>query len=131
MSVLEVAHYMTKKRIGAVTVVDGEGRPIGVFSERDLMERVVTAGRAPAETVVSEVMSKDVVIGSPDDSHLDCVMKMQRRGCRHLPLVLGGKFVGMLSLRDLLRVELDEKDETIKWMHAYIHEAPPDSSAGS
>jgi CBS domain-containing protein len=51
---------------------------------------------------------------------------MQARGCRHLPVVEEGTVIGMLSLRDLLKVEIDEKNETIMWMNAYIHDVPPD-----
>lgn len=125
MNVLQVARYMCEKRVGAVVVLDGEW-PVGVFSERDLMERVVTRGRDPGTVRVDEVMTRDIVTGSPDDSHIDCMRKMQARGCRHLPIVEGGRLMAMISLRDLLKVQIDEKDEEIKWMNAYIHDVPPD-----
>jgi CBS domain-containing protein len=125
MSVLDVARAMSEKRVGAVIVLDG-GEPVGVFSERDLMERIVIRGRAPAEVPVREVMTRDILTASPDDSTIDCMKKMQLRGCRHLPIVESGRVVAMLSLRDLLKVEIDEMEEEIKWMNAYIHDVPPD-----
>lgn len=128
LNVLQVARYMCEKRVGAVVVLDGE-RPVGVFSERDLMERVVTRGRDPGAVRVDEVMTRDIVTASPDDSPVDCMRKMQARGCRHLPIVEGGRLRTMISLRDLLKVEIDEKDEEIKWMNAYIHDVPPDRMA--
>lgn len=125
MSVLEVARYMSERRIGAVVVLN-DGAPAGIFSERDLMERVVIAGRDPAAVPVHEVMTPDMLTASPEDNAVECMQKMQRRGCRHLPVIEDGTVVGMLSLRDLLRIEIDEKSETIMWMNAYIHDVPPD-----
>jgi CBS domain-containing protein len=125
MTVLEVARYMSGKRVGAVMVLN-EGAPVGIFSERDLMERVVIAGLDPAVVPVREVMTRDVLTASPEDNPVECMLTMQRRGFRHLPVIEDEKLVGMLSLRDLLKIEIDEKSETIMWMNAYIHDVPPD-----
>jgi CBS domain-containing protein len=128
-SVLEVARYMSEKRVGAVLVLgSGTAGPLGVFSERDLMERVVIRGADPARLRVEEVMTREVVTAGPDESSVDCMRKMQERGCRHLPIVEAGRVVGMISLRDLLRVEIDEKNEEIRWMNAYIHDVPPEKA---
>jgi CBS domain-containing protein len=128
-SVLDVARYMSEKNVGAVLVLGpGGAGPLGIFSERDLMERVVVRGADPARIHVDQVMTHDVVTASPDESSDDCMKKMQARGCRHLPIVEAGCVVGMLSLRDLLRVEIDEKNEEIRWMNAYIKDVPPDQA---
>jgi CBS domain-containing protein len=116
---------MSEKRVGAVVVLE-EGWPVGVFSERDLMERVVIRERHPGDVRVKEVMTRDILTANPDDSYIDCMKKMQGRGCRHLPVVESGRVIAMISLRDLLKVEIDEKEEEIKWMNAYIHGVPPD-----
>ena len=126
-SVLDVARYMSEKRVGAVLVLEpGGAGPLGIFSERDLMERVVARGADPARVQVDQVMTREVITADPDASSADCMQMMQARGCRHLPIVEGGRVVGMISLRDLLHVEIDEKNEEIRWMNAYIHDAPPD-----
>ena len=125
ISVLDAARTMCDRRIGAIVVCDGSN-PVGVLSERDLMERVVIRGKDPARMAVSEVMTRDIVTASPNDSPVECMRKMQDRGCRHLPIVEDGRVIAMLSLRDLMRVEIDEKNEEIKWMNAYIHDVPPD-----
>ena len=127
MSVLDVARAMCEKHVGAIVVIGpgGDG-PLGIFSERDLMERVVARGGDPARIPVEQVMTRDVLTAGPDASSDECMRKMQERGCRHLPIVEGGRVIGMLSLRDLLRVEIDEKAEEIRWMNAYIHDVPPD-----
>jgi CBS domain-containing protein len=129
MTVLDVARTMCDKRIGAIVVIEGS-TPVGVFSERDLMERVVVRGLDPARLRVDEVMTRDIVTAGPDDSPVDCMRRMQARGCRHLPILDADKVIAMLSLRDLLRVEIEEKNEEIRWMNAYIHDVPPDRASG-
>jgi CBS domain-containing protein len=122
-TVLEAARYMAEKRIGAAPVLDGE-RVVGVFSERDLMTRVVVAGRNAHQTCVSDVMTRNIVTASPDDSYEEGVKRMQQAKCRHLPVVKDGRFLGFISLRDLLQVEIEEQAEEIKHMNEYIHSVP-------
>jgi CBS domain-containing protein len=122
-TVREVALTMTQNRIGAIPILEG-GRLVGIFSERDLMTRVVVPERDPATTRVSEVMTTEVVTASPHE-HVDrCVEKMKRVGCRHLPVVSDGAVVGMVSMRDLLRDELEEQDQEIRSLKAYLHQEP-------
>ncbi len=128
MTVLDVARTMCDKRIGAIVVIEGS-TPVGVFSERDLMERVVVRGLDPARLLVEEVMTRDIVTARPDESPVDCMRRMQARGCRHLPVLEADKVIAMLSLRDLMRVEIEEKNEEIRWMNVYIHDVPPDRAA--
>ncbi len=126
MSVLDVARYMSEKRVGAVMVLGADRGLLGIFSERDLMERVVIRGSDPDRISVREVMTRDVLSAGPDESSVECLKKMQERGCRHLPIIQDGQVLGMLSLRDLMRVEIHEKEEEIRWMNAYIRDVPPD-----
>jgi CBS domain-containing protein len=123
-TVREVAEYMAERRIGAVAVLDGQ-RVVGIVSERDIMSKVVAKGLDPAKTHVSEVMSRELLVASPDDSYEDAARKMRQAGIRHLPVVEGGKLIGMVSQRDLLQVDLSAKDEEIRWLNAYIHFIPP------
>jgi CBS domain-containing protein len=108
-SVREVARRMSHDNVGAVAVLDG-GRLVGVFSERDVMSRVVAEGLDPDKTPISNVMTKDIVVADPRDSVDSALAKMHSVGCRHLPVVKEGNLVGMLSIRDLL--EVDDKDNT-------------------
>ena len=123
-TVLEAAQKMTHKRIGAVPVLDGD-RITGIFTERDVMNRVVAKNLNPASTTVEQVMTQDLVIGSPEESIEQVEQKMKQYNIRHLPIVSGNKLIGIISLRDLLSAELDEKVEEIKIMTAYIHDIPP------
>jgi CBS domain-containing protein len=123
-TVLQAAQIMTEKKIGAVPVLEGD-RVTGIFSERDIMTRVVAANLNPATTLVEQVMTKDLVIGAPEESIDQVEQKMKQYNIRHLPIVSGNKLVGIISLRDLLSAELDEKVEEIRMMTAYIHYIPP------
>ena len=122
--VIDVAIAMSEGRIGAIPVMDGE-RLVGIFSERDLMTRVVVPGRDAQATRVEEVMTHRVVTASLDESVDRCLDKMKSAGCRHLPVIHDGRVVAMLSMRDLLRDEIDEQVEEIRNLRAYIHQVPP------
>jgi CBS domain-containing protein len=122
-TVLEAARYMAEKRVGAAAVVDG-GQVVGVFSERDLMTRVVVAGRSADSTLIAEVMTRDIVTASPDDTEEEGVRKMQQANCRHLPIIQDGHLLGFISMRDLLQVEIEERDQEIKLMNEYLHSTP-------
>lgn len=123
-SVREAARYMTERRVGAVSVLEST-RLVGVISERDIMARVVAAGLDLDRTKVGDVMTRDIVVGQADESHEDGLRKMKQAGCRHLPVIQGEHLMGMISQRDLLQVDLTEKDEEIRWLNAYIHFIPP------
>jgi CBS domain-containing protein len=124
MTVREVAAYMTERRVGAVAVLEGT-RLAGIISERDIMGRVVARSASPDETRVGEVMTRELVVAHAGDTHDEGLRKMKQAGCRHLPVVEGDRLVGMVSQRDLLQVDLTEKDEEIRWLNAYIHFIPP------
>jgi CBS domain-containing protein len=123
-SVMEAVQVMAEKRIGAVPILEGD-HLVGIFTERDLMTRVVAAGRAPAEVGVEEVMSAELVVGQADESFEDALNKMQCQECRHLPVVDGDRLIGLVSLRDLLRLDRDVKEHEIQLLDAYIRYIPP------
>lgn len=108
-NVRDVAKLMSKANVGAVAVLEA-GRLVGVFSERDIMTRVVADGLDPEKTRVDKVMTKNIVVADPCDSVDSAIAKMHKIGCRHLPVVKEGNLVGMLSIRDLL--EIDDQDQT-------------------
>ena len=123
-SVREASRYMTERRVGAASVLEGS-RLVGILSERDIMGRVVATGLDPDRTRVADVMTRDLVVASAADTHEDGLRKMKQAGCRHLPVVEGDRLIGMVAQRDLLQIDLTEKDEEIRWLNAYIHFIPP------
>lgn len=123
-TIQEAADYMGKRNIGAVVVLEAD-RLAGIFSERDLMKRVVMQGLDPAKTKVEDVMTRELVSADADETYENCLRKMKQLNVRHLPIVRAGELLGLVSLRDLLMVDLDEKDHELKMMTAYIHYVPP------
>ena len=122
-TVFEVAQLMVEHNIGAVPVLQ-DGQLTGIFSERDLMIRVVVGGKDPARTLVSQVMTEDPLTIAPNDPLETCLTLMKRHGFRHLPVCAGGELKGVVSLRDILLHDLDEKDDEVRMMRAYLHSTP-------
>ncbi len=125
-SVLSVAKLMAEKNIGAVPVLSEDGKLLGIFSERDLLKRVVVKGLNPADVKVDDVMTHEIMLALEDESYEECLAKMKKAGVRHLPVIdKNNNLIGMLSLRDLMDISLDEKTERIEMLHAYIYYRPP------
>jgi CBS domain-containing protein len=119
-TVQETAEFMAERNIGAVCVIDDNGRLLGVFSERDVMNRVVVPKRDPDAVKVGEVISELRAVIQCDETPHQALERMEMIGSRHLPVVDGDRWVGMLSMRDLLRVEVGEQGDEIKLLHEYI-----------
>jgi CBS domain-containing protein len=122
-SAFEVARTMTDARVGAIPIVEGE-RVVGIFSERDLMQRVLVAGLDAKRTLVRDVMTSDVVTAAPEDTRSECLERMRGARCRHLPVLEEGRLIAVLSVRDLLRDEIEEQHEEIQGLRAYLHQTP-------
>jgi signal-transduction protein with cAMP-binding, CBS, and nucleotidyltransferase domain len=122
-TVLEVVGAMVARNIGAVPVLR-DGLLIGIFSERDLMKRVVAECRDPRTTRLDEVMTEEPLTVSPSETPENCMMLMRRHGFRHLPICEGKQLLAVISLRDLLLHDLTEKDYEVRMMRAYIHSTP-------
>ena len=123
-TIAEAARYMTERNVGAVCVLEGE-RLVGILSERDMMKRVIAPNRDPGTTRVADVMTAKPVVVDVHEGFEKCLKVMKQANIRHLPVVEGDKLVGLVSLRDLLQVDRDEKEEEIKYMQDYIHYVPP------
>jgi CBS domain-containing protein len=122
-TVLETVRVMVDRNIGAVPVLY-KGTLMGIFSERDLMRRVVVEGRDPSSTCMAEVMIDDPLTISMNEDLKSCMALMRRHGFRHLPVCHEGHLVGIVSLRDILLHDLNEKDDEVRMMRAYIHFMP-------
>jgi CBS domain-containing protein len=119
-SVAEVAKKMAELRIGAIVVLEG-GQLKGVFSERDVLTRVVLGHLDAENTRVGDVMTVDVVT-VPENAGVELAMdSMRTNACRHLPVVRGQEVVGFLSMRDLMHHELLRRTEELLRIRAYVH----------
>ena len=122
-TVLEVASIMVEHNIGAVPDLQ-DGQLTGIFSERDLMSRVVVGGKDPARITVGQVMTEDPLTVAANDQLETCMTLMKRHGFRHLLVCAGRELKGIVSLRDVLLHDLDEKDDEVRMMRAYLHSTP-------
>lgn len=113
MTVYDAAVAMRAKGIGSV-LVEEAGRLTGIFTERDLLNRVVAAGKDPAATTLSEVMTKDVVGMEGDKPLSHALHLMQQHNFRHVPVLAQGKPIGMVSARDALGIEWQDFEREVK-----------------
>src|SRR5947208_1214382 len=113
-TVSEAARLMQTNEVGAVMVVDAQGRLSGIFTERDALFRVLATGRDPATTRLSEVMTKKPQTIHPDKPVGHALHMMYENGFRHVPVVENGRPVGMVSSRDALGPELQEFESDVK-----------------
>ena len=118
-TVAAVARRMTELQVGAILILNGE-QLRGVFSERDLMKRVVAEGLDPRRTRVADVMTVDVMTIDEEAGVEDAMAAMQAGNCRHLPVMRGKHVVNFLSMRDVMNHELALRTEEVVHMRAYI-----------
>jgi CBS domain-containing protein len=118
-SVGEAIARMNSKRIGSILVMDGE-RLVGIFTERDVLTRVVPQQLDPRRTPVGEVMTRQPVTITPSTTLQDAMMMMTDSRKRHLPVVQGGKVVGMISIGDVTRWMVRDQQRTIDDLTDYV-----------
>ena len=121
-----VAHAvraMAHHDVGIVAVVDG-GELVGVFSERDVVRRIVDHGLDPLTTHVSDVMTTHVVYGDANETCQAVMRRMDEANIRHLPIMSGGRVVSMLSIRDLMRAQIADAGEELDHLRSYLYQVP-------
>ncbi len=123
-TVQHAAEIMAQHNIGSVPVLDGD-RIVGIFTERDLLKRVIAPRKNPEKVKVSDVMTGELYLTTPDCRVSDCIALMKKYNVRHMPVVEGDKLVGIVSLRDLLGFEMDDKTFELRVLREYIHYIPP------
>jgi CBS domain-containing protein len=118
-TVLEALRLLEEKNVGALLVMNGE-LLVGIFSERDYARRMILQGRTSRETPVREVMTSKVFVITPDTPSGECMMHMTDRHIRHLPVVEGGRVVGVISIGDVVRSVIEDLRFTVRQLESYI-----------
>ena len=118
-TVYQALELMAQKNIGAVVVLENN-RVVGIFSERDYARKVVLVGKASKTTTVGEVMSRDVLYAKPDDSIEECMSLMTKKRHRHLPVMDGDKLIGLISIGDVVKAIISDREFTIRELERYI-----------
>jgi CBS domain-containing protein len=120
MPLVDAVHRMTSHGVGSMVVVESN-RPVGMLTERDVLRRVVGQGRAPAEIRVRDVMTAPVVAVSPDITVQQALAVITEARCRHLPVMEGGRMVGLLSSGDLNKWMSRDQAKDIQHLIEYIN----------
>ncbi len=124
-TVTEAVRTMGEKNVGIVVVLE-EARLIGVFSERDVVRRVINKGLDPTRTTVEQVMTRDLVVADENEDYQTAMRTMDQKNIRHLPVVRGSQVVSMLSIRDLMRVDMARMGEELRFLNEYLYTVPPE-----
>jgi IMP dehydrogenase len=119
-SVLDAARVMNENGIGGLIVLDG-GVMVGVFTERDVLRRVVTEQRDPATTPLRDVMTSPVVYCPPDAKLEELTALMTEKRIRHLPVMDDGELCGLITTGDIMAHEVAEHAFTIEHLYKYVH----------
>ena len=117
--VLDAVRLMAEHHIGAVVVLRGTDL-VGIASERDYARKVVLQGRSSSDTAVATIMSSPVVCVGPMESVADCMAIMTERHLRHLPVLDGGRMIGVVSIGDLVKEVIEDQKQEISYLQAYI-----------
>ena len=118
-TVFDAIRLMAEKNIGALPVLTGE-RLIGIFTERDYTRKVALMGKTSKETHVREVIAREILTVTPDDSVEDCMRLMTENRVRHLPVIEGMNVVGIVSIGDLVNWIISTQNAAIEQMEQYI-----------
>ncbi|MEE8094175.1 MAG: CBS domain-containing protein [Gammaproteobacteria bacterium] len=118
-TVLAALVLMAEKEVGALMVMEGEAL-VGIFSERDYARKVVLKGKSSRDTPVSEVMSAPVVTVGPDQSIEECMSLMTEKRTRHLPVLENEKLIGLISIGDVVKAVILDREAVIGQLEGYI-----------
>lgn len=118
-SVLEALESMAREDISSVLVLEGNDLK-GIFTERDYARKVILRGRNSRDTVIRELMTTQLITIAPEHTIADCMSIMTDRHIRHLPVIDGGKVIGMISIGDVVKAIISDQQATINQLAGYI-----------
>jgi CBS domain-containing protein len=119
-SVYEALETLENKNLGALVVVEENGKLDGIFTERDYARKVILKGRSSKETRVQDIMTDDPVFVTPDTKIEECMKLMTNKFIRHLPVLENEKLIGIISIGDVVKYIISEKDFIIENLEHYI-----------
>jgi CBS domain-containing protein len=118
-SVFDAVKLMAEKSIGAL-VVTADGQVVGIITERDYARKIVLVARSSKETLVRDIMTSAVMYVRPDQASEECMVLMTENRLRHLPVMEGGKLIGLVSIGDLVKDIISEQKFMIQQLEHYI-----------
>ena len=119
-SVRQALVLMSEKNIGAIIIIDNNDFPIGIFSERDYARKIILKGKSSKDTLLDEVMTKELITITRDYRIDQCMEIMNEKKIRHLPVLENKKIVGIISIGDVLKIMIKEQKELIDHLQKFI-----------
>ena len=119
-SVMQALILMSEKNIGAIVIIDNNDLPIGIFSERDYARKIILKGKSSKDTLLDEVMTKELITVTKNYKMDQCMEIMNEKKIRHLPVLENKKIVGIISIRDVLKIMMKEQKELIDHLQKFI-----------
>ena len=119
-SVMQALILMSEKNIGAIIIIDNNNFPIGIFSERDYARKVILKGKNSKDTLLDEVMTKELITVTRDFKIDHCMELMIEHRIRHLPILENKKVIGIISIGDVLKIMIKEQKELIDHLQRFI-----------
>ena len=119
-SVKQALVLMSEKNIGAIIIVDNNDFPIGIFSERDYARKIILKGKSSKDTLLDEVMTKELITVTRDYKIDQCMEIMTEKRIRHLPVLENKKIIGIISIGDVLKIMIKEQKELIDHLQKFI-----------
>lgn len=118
--VSEVAAVLARHRIGALVIADGDGLPVGILSERDIVRAIATEGAACLDGRAGDLMTRNLVTGAPTDTVAKMMAVMSERRIRHVPILENGRMVGIVSIGDVVKARLDEAEMEMDSLRGFV-----------
>ena len=118
-TIFDALKSMSEKGVGALVVIDDQD-VVGVFSERDYARKVILEGKSSKDLPVKEIMTRRVVFVKPENTTEDCMALMTDKHIRHLPVVVDGKLVGIISIGDVVKAIISQQEYVIEQLENYI-----------
>jgi CBS domain-containing protein len=117
--IIDALRLMSERNEGALLVMD-DGKLAGIFSERDYARKVILQGRTSLETEIREIMTKDVITVSPEETIEQCMVLMSENRFRHLPVVKSNQVVGVISIGDVVKYIIEQQGSEIEHLRQYM-----------
>ncbi|CAO3456239.1 CBS domain protein [Azospirillum largimobile] len=119
-TVAAVTRLLTEHRIGAVLVMDDDGQPVGILSERDIVRAVARDSAAALDRPAADLMTRDLITATPTDTVADMMAVMTERRIRHVPIVDAGRVVGVISIGDVVKARIDDAELEVESLRGYV-----------
>jgi len=119
-NVIQALILMSENNIGAIIVVDNNDSPIGIFSERDYARKIILKGKSSKDILLDEVMTKELITVTKDYKIDQCMEIMNEKKIRHLPVLENKKVVEIISIRDVLKIIMEEQKDLINHLQKFI-----------